>query len=765
MGDTLTFSKKTIRVNSEQLAAIHRPPGVHQRIIASAGSGKTTTLTARIAYLVEVHGVKPEAIVLMTFSRNAANQMKARISSLIGDTKLWVGTFHGLSRQLLQTYSTESLKTLYFVDELIAMGEAWLKTEKGRRWVGKLRYVVVDEFQDINDAQWRFLERLLHPNAYLIIVGDDCQNIYTWRGSHVKYILNLHDQVSGLVDDQLRRNYRSSEAIVKAANAVMQKIPTLPWKGTMIAENKGGDKPHIRFFYRAADETRWIIKDILEYIDLHPAHTIAVLSRTNVDLYRIEEEMIQRGIRCRLRDIGIDEESGEGSFCVDLVTLHASKGLEWDSVYMIHCNDDSFPSSKKPENIICERRLFYVGVTRPRHRLQLSYTRDERDLCRFVREIPHDFLQYHGLARYCLSTCDLAEGKRRLKDLLGCLDGDDLHSLREEGPLAWLQRDNLTLKPLFPPGELWKLPIWATGELAADFQRFLRVWTLREISRLSGTRFRNIEIENLLFTLRIFTEDKDFWQTWTLELEECIAFFFGSKEAAKVPPPIDYGTMEEWAKKKGLSWEPPDLIRATSIVAKIRGQLRPLRFDEYDLKEFRFATTRYVVPGQWRSEVLKSWRRVVDTRIPSEECLVDLWRLGALSLVAEGRNAALYRASSMADRLHEEELGEFLTSASQSLVKWLPSPIVGMSRQITYEDQFQEIVDLQTDTAFWKISSTTFTAQDVLELAMVAWFADVDCTSIGILLPLEGRIYTLALPQGWAQKAALILARARVKSS
>jgi hypothetical protein len=119
----------------------------------------------------------------------------------------------------------------------------------------------------------------------------------------------------------------------------------------------------------------------------------------------------------------------------------------------------------------------------------------------------------------------------------------------------------------------------------------------------------------------------------------------------------------------------------------------------------------------------------------------------------------------MADRLQEEELGEFLSSASQSLVKWLPARIVGMSRQITYEDQFQEVIDLQTDTTFWKISSTAFTAQDVLELAMVAWFADVECTSIGILLPLEGRIYTLDLPQGWAQKAAIILARARSKTA
>ena len=235
------FSKKSIRVNDEQAAAILRPPGVHQRILASAGSGKTTTLTARIAQLIEGFRVPADRIVLMTFSRNAANQMKSRIEALIGPTRIWAGTFHGLSRELLQQFSPESLKTLYFVDELIGMGEEWLKTGKGRAWVGKLRYVVVDEFQDINEAQWRMIERLLHPGANLIIVGDDCQNIYTWRGSHVKYILELHTKIRGLVDDQLRRNYRSRESIIRVANTVMARIPTLEGKGSMLAEKKGGE--------------------------------------------------------------------------------------------------------------------------------------------------------------------------------------------------------------------------------------------------------------------------------------------------------------------------------------------------------------------------------------------------------------------------------------------------------------------------------------------------------------------------------------------
>lgn len=769
----LEFSKKTILVNEEQCQAIQRPMNCHQRIIASAGSGKTTTLTARIAYLIEHYGVKPEQIILMTFSRNAALQMKTRIENLIGSSKLWIGTFHGLSRNLLQQYSPNSLHTLYFVDELVGMGEKWLTTEKGRKWVSKLKYVVVDEFQDINSTQWRFLQRLLHPGAFLIIVGDDCQNIYTWRGSHVKYILELHKEIRGLVDDQLRRNYRSRESIIRAANSVMLRIPTLPWKGSMLAEKMGGEKPHVRFFYRASDETRWIVQDILEKIAKNEGghQTIAVLSRTNVDLYRIEEEMIQRGLRCRLRDIGIDEESGEGGGpVIDLATLHASKGLEWDCVYMIHCNDDAFPSSKSAEQIVCERRLFYVGITRAREKLYLSYIRDERDLCRFIREIPYDFMTYHGLAKYCLSTIDIDEGKKRLRDLLNCLDGDDIQALRDEGILSWFTRDRLRSVPLFPPGFLWKLPSWASGELSADFQRFLRIWTLRQISFLSNIPYRNLEAENLLFTLRIFTEDKEFWSQWPAELEECIFHFFDNEEAAKTPPPIDYGMIEAWATRKNLPWEPRDLIRATSIVAKIRGQLRPLRFDDYRLREFRIAPTRYVVPTEWRADVLRSWRKLVDPNMHWRDCLVDIWKVGALSLVAEGRNAALYRSTSMFANLEDEELHEYLYCLEEALSHWVSkyNP-VGMSVQYTFEDQLQENVDLQTDTCFWKIGSTekdTLNTQDLLYLAMVSWFADVnETTTIGVMMPLEGRTYILQLPEDWNTKAPLILKMARESSS
>jgi hypothetical protein len=765
-----SFPYHTLHLNDEQAQAVLRDPSVHQRIIASAGSGKTTTLTARIAYLISHYNVKPESIVLMTFSRNAAQQMIQRIEQLIGPTKIWAGTFHGLARNLLNTYDTTSLGALYFVDELIGMGTSWLIKPKGRAWVGKLRYIVVDEFQDINAAQWKMVERMLHPGAKLLVVGDDAQNIYTWRGSDVKFILELEKKLPGLIDDQLRINYRSSESIISAANAVMKCIPTLPWKKSMLGSGRTiGKKPEIHFFWRMSDETRWIIQTIQSIKAQHPRLTFAILSRTNLDLYRCEEECLSANIPYRLRDCGKEDEGSlQEESCVDLVTLHASKGLEWDVVFVIHCNDDVFPSSKKKEEIICERRLFYVAVTRARRHLFLTYNRNERDLSRFIREVPSRFFQYHGLARYCLSEAELQEGIPTLDGLISSLDGNDFTHFRDLGLLDWLDLKQIQETNMFPPGELWTLPRWASKpDLAKDFLRFIRTFVKRCISKCSSEKlYRDPVAERLLFTLRIFSEDREFWETWRDELLTLILVKFGGDEAAKVPPPIDYAMMMEWCSGMGLEWTPQQILAATSLVAKIRGQLRPLRFEQYDLNEFTIAPCRFSVPTELRGEILRSWRHVTQLNIPSLTILPHLWRLSTLQQVAEGRNAPLYRVNTMSQNLNDAELEEYLQTLEGCLEAWM----VGVEDwQVGLEVQSEwaqpETIDMVGGGVFWRLGGEEkerISSMKLLHLAITAGFAQtqgIQVHSIGMMYPLEGRCLTVRLPKGWSSSIDVILQR------
>jgi len=763
MEHLIKFPLKTTELNDEQYEAVVQKAESHQRILAAAGSGKTTTLTARIAWLISYCGVPAKSIVLVTFSRNAANQMRQRVESLLGPTEIWVGTFHGLARTLLQQYSPDSLQKLYFIDELVLMGTTWLESPKGRKWVAGLRYVVVDEFQDINASQWRMLERMLHPGASLIVVGDDAQNIYTWRGSNVSFILDLHKKLPKLVDNQLRANYRSSSSIVHAANGILRHIPSLPWKGTMIPKKGAGPRPEVHFFWRACDETAWVLRRVKELEKQNPNWSFAVLSRTNSDLYRIEETLQAQGRPYRLHDI-LDEgvlEKTPGT--LDLVTLHASKGLEWDCVFLIGCNDDSFPAKKNAEEIVCERRLFYVGVTRARTLLYLSYTKKERALTRFIREIPCSRLLFMGLARYTLSDVDRAEGRARLMDLLGSLDGNALQELRKAGRFATIERENWNQSQLFCSG-LWKVPAWAAiYDKGGDFYRFLRLWLYRHVwqSLSQDEGFHEPNLERILFTLRVYAEEREFFEQWQSEVREMLHHWFADAEDEL--PTVEFHAVKAWAEQKNLFWSTQDIVKATTLLAKLRGQLRPLRFIDYDLNEFRIGSVRYIVPTEWRAETLRSWRRVSNRDLDWHDVIVDLWRLGALTLCAEGRNAALYRVIEMSEYLLKPEIIEFLEQLEYTLGPWLAeqSGEIQFGLELADQELFADQLDLVANGVFWRICvEGKMDALQVLELAVrgsLARAEGVPLQAVGWIHPLDGTVVRLQLTDSWDQDVREIL--------
>jgi hypothetical protein len=653
MTHVLEFPYGTVTLNSEQYSVVTAHPGETQRILAAAGSGKTTTITARIAWLLTHTGVQADQIVLLTFSRNASREMVHRVRRLVGPVSLWSGTFHALAKQVLTLYGGKSESSMLFIDELPVKWMAWLRTEKGRKWVGKLRYIIVDEFQDINAIQWRLLETLRHVGSRMILVGDDAQNIYTWRGSSAGFLLDFHSVVPSVCDYQLKQNYRSTDAIVTVANRVMRGIPTLPWKEHMVAFKKGGMKPDVLFFWRMSDECTWVAKQILALRAADPDATIGVLGRNNTHLYKTEEIFVQNGVRTRILSLepSSEEEHRTQKDTVDLATFHGSKGLEWDITFLLCLSDDILPAQKTAHAIVGERRLFYVAVTRARRRMFMTYHGNERTLSRFVREIGYQFLTYHGLAKYALSEFEINEGTPSLQNLLDCLDGDDWAAVRASGLLPWNEEVEKPLlqERLLPPGESWHIPEWSD---ARDFEAFTRLWSKRALLALRGWReeYKDPLRERMIFTVRVFQEDIPFWEEWRDEIDAAMKYFFSDTTRME---PADYGDVEKWALEKSLSWTQKELIAATSLLAKLRGQLRPLRFEPFKLEEFTIRPSHCVVPSEYRVDVLRSWRRFMNPSIRWRECLLDIWRLACLEQVADGRTACLFRVGTMKDKLDE----------------------------------------------------------------------------------------------------------------
>jgi hypothetical protein len=678
MEHILEFSRGSVSLNEEQYKVVTSPISENQRILASAGSGKTTTITARIAYLIEYYEIEPSKIILLTFSRAAAQEMIHRVYKLVGPVGIYAGTFHALSAQILRDMAPKMVEDQPFVDEYPYRLVKWLSTDRGTKWAKRFRTIIVDEFQDINDIQWELLMKFYHQWATMTIVGDDAQNIYTWRGSSVNFILNFHEKIPRVKDYQLCMNYRSTEAIVTVANSTMRFIPTLPFKEKMVANARGGRKPEVHFFFRASDEYDWIVNSLDKLLKQYSGHgkpnfTFAVISRYNHDLFRIEERLHLKHIPYNLCTNYDPDRSKEHNKKITLATIHASKGLEWDIVFLMNLHDDMFPSRKGDEEIICERRLFYVAITRAKKGLYMTYSRQERSLSRFVREIPRPFLKYFNIASFKLSTNEAAASMMSLEDMLRGFDGADWSILRNLGHVPSIK--NIQTESIYQFGQIFSIPEWVRKyDVRETWFEMLRWASLRECA-IHQNRIEELitpEVNEALLTLRIYKEDIEFWEDYEAELEHLVHKFL--KHSPNMPA-VEYHQIDSYVKSKlrHLNWTIPQMTQASMIIAKIRGQLRPLRHHGFDLNEFSFGLVRNSVPTELRPEVLASWHNIIDKTKKTHEILGDIWRIASIKSVIEGRNIPLYQYNTILPYLLEDEQQNIIKAIESALPLWIIS--------------------------------------------------------------------------------------------
>lgn len=727
---TIQFPLKTITLNKQQIEIVKYEPVANIRVLASAGSGKTTTITTRIAYLITEHNVREDSIFLTTFSRNASDTMKERIEALIGQTRVYVGTFHALANKILKQYDPDSLKDLYHVDELPNKFLDFITSEKGRRWVGKLHHIIIDEFQDVNEIQYEIMKRLHHPTANLTIVGDDAQNIYTWRGSCVDYILDFHRKVRNVKDFQLSINYRSTEAIVAVANSIMRNIPTLPFKERMTAGSRAkGEKPEVRYFFRASDEKQFIHNKIIELKQQNPKTTVAILSKTNITLFAYEELFIKEHMPVKLlRDAQEEDPHEQDNPPVTLCTLHSAKGLEWDHVFFVGLNDDSFPQKKDEECIVQERRLFYVGVTRARVTLTMTYSRGEHSLSRFVREIHRPLLTWFSATQYRLSNNEFEGKARTLRSAIESLQGEDYRILKEH-PVAlphWLKTYDEVLKPrsLFPIGETWRLPEWVNRlDLKQEWEHFIRSFILRVIGshRPESGGTTDPTASDVVWTIKIGRDDAEFFSENQAVIERLVRYLFPKAgEALHNPPVISYPDVIEALHYlfpgQAPAWTNETILRIIHIIHKIRTTIYNLRFVRYRMDLLRFFPIPYSPPQECRCDLINAWYRTTQTSLPSIALLPEIFLMGGTHVVKQGRNALFYKQPKPEDWL---SVKDYLTRLeSDILTNWCADAQDILAR-VEYEDE-QLIVcaDLIMENTLIQINSGT-TANDMKRLEIL----------------------------------------------
>lgn len=365
--------------NKEQKEAImHRDrPAM---VLAGPGAGKTYVITNRVKALIDEYGVKPEQILVVTFSKAAAVEMKERFEMLTGGRRLPVrfGTFHSVFFQILRLayhyevkdIATPALKYRFLEETLNETGygvddkkeflsdiekeisrvkgegieidcyfssacsaEIFQKMYRGyqeklqrhrcldfddmvvytyqllkeredirRRWQAQFRYLLIDEFQDINRLQYETVCMLAEPENNLFIVGDDDQSIYGFRGAKPGIMLSFPKRFPDTKQIVLGVNYRCSDEIMKAAERLIGKNNERYEKH--IVANKGKEQPvHMKKCENLPDEAEKIVAQIQMYQKEGIAYQeMAVLFRTNMQMRLLAGKLMEHGVPFTMRE-------------------------------------------------------------------------------------------------------------------------------------------------------------------------------------------------------------------------------------------------------------------------------------------------------------------------------------------------------------------------------------------------------------------------------------------------------------------------------
>jgi DNA polymerase III epsilon subunit-like protein len=446
----------------------------------------TTTSLSRIKYLLD-QGIEEEAIMLTTFTRDAANDMKNKLFDILGyKAKINTGTIDSISKSYTVYKNPHHNGELTQVSE---HGNNFLKLIKeNNSIVNKYKYLFVDEFQDINEIQFNIIKEFYNNGVNIFCVGDDAQNLYTFRGSNIEYILNFKDYFPNNTElFQLTYNFRSTREIINFANASIEKnIHQIPKKMVPgILTNTISKKPTIKYFPTQSLQNNFILSKIEELTRDSKLDEIAILSSINQSLFHIEELLTKNNIPHVYLDGKSDIRSfiKKGHIC--LCTIHKSKGLEWDHVFLINASDDIFPKMKNEKTIEDDRRVFYVAATRARKELNIYYCSNPATpyVTRFVSELDknvYNFENFRDIYIQGKSEMDYYYLETSVTKLIDNLDGTDYIYLKENGIIPIIT--DIPKQKLYQEFNYNNLII--KDDLYSDFGTFIDLFITREVTRV-----------------------------------------------------------------------------------------------------------------------------------------------------------------------------------------------------------------------------------------------------------------------------------------
>ncbi len=490
-----------MKLNQDQQRAVDHE-GAHLLIVAGPGTGKTQTLTHRIARKVPLLKSN-QRILAITFTQKASTEMSERLRKKLSvdERHVFVSTFHGFCLSFLKRFyqlaqlpqdfklitpeETEEVLKKYWLDiktnerrkhleeiyrnkslgladspivksynqilrahqcldydDLLIETVHLLVNDSSIRFQIQKEFplIFVDEYQDINALQHRLLKLLVGEGVEITAIGDPHQAIYGFRGAQVNFFEQFKNDFPPMTQLNLTTNYRSSPNLLEASSQIIQKGKFPLSKLTAHIYEQG--KLVIYESPTEKSEAEYIVTQIERMVGglsmfSHDSHRvdrqakadrsfgdIAVLYRLNAQRKYIEEALLRSGIPYAVsgeKHLESEEFLNIRSEKVNLLTMHAAKGLEFPVVFIIGCEEHLVPldieglETDREE----ERRLFYVAMTRAKEELYLTRSKKrilfgrmmQNQVSLFIRDIEED-----------LKTIDAVKIKRRLKEKAVQLD-------------------------------------------------------------------------------------------------------------------------------------------------------------------------------------------------------------------------------------------------------------------------------------------------------------------------------------------------------
>jgi ATP-dependent DNA helicase RecQ len=285
-------------LSEEQLKVVKDKESDKIMIGAGPGSGKTRVLVHKVASLVMMEDVKPEQFLMLTFSRPAAMEFKERLRDLIGKTAYHIDiyTYHGFAFSLLGRLGNLERSENVIQQVTLALKNREIAADR----VMRKSVIVVDEYQDISQAEYDFLQTLIEiaGEVRVMVVGDDDQNIYEFRGSSVEFMRSfVRDQQAKTYF--LSKNYRAAANLVDFSNQFLEcfKSDRLKAGQPLLAHHQTLGTIRSRLYPLGSD----LIQPLAE--DLHQQNlkgSIAVLTRTNQEAMLLHHALLQKEIPVQL---------------------------------------------------------------------------------------------------------------------------------------------------------------------------------------------------------------------------------------------------------------------------------------------------------------------------------------------------------------------------------------------------------------------------------------------------------------------------------